>query len=187
MTALSPLDVRFACTCNHASGAHPPFPVMKCQQCDCDGYRPARCVCHLTRNDGTKLPCYAPKEAHDGNNDSPTTRSGERTLSIRSIRGPSGRSGVLDREGADTRPAGPVLAESGRPAANDADLYAAWYARQIAERPEGHAAHKRIRSLTRLWAVCLECHDAKVRKLQASPDVHVRQKANEMAARRGIR
>ena len=42
MTALSPIDVRFACTCSHASGAHPPFPVMRCTECDCDGYRPAR-------------------------------------------------------------------------------------------------------------------------------------------------
>ena len=42
MTTLSPLDVRFACTCSHASNVHPPFPVMKCEQCDCDGYRPAK-------------------------------------------------------------------------------------------------------------------------------------------------
>ena len=66
-------------------------------------------------------------------------------------------------------------------------LYAAWYERQLAERPEGHAAHKRIRSLTRLWATCVECHDAKVRRLQASKNVHVREKANVMAARRGVK
>ena len=87
----------------------------------------------------------------------------------------------------EPRTAGPVLAESGRPAANDADLYAAWYARQLKERPEGHAAHRRIRSLTRLWATCQSCFEAKVRKLQASNDVHVRQKANEMEERRGIK
>ena len=42
MTTLSPIDTRFACTCSHASGAHPPFPVMRCTECDCDGYRPAK-------------------------------------------------------------------------------------------------------------------------------------------------
>ena len=165
MTTLSPLDVRFACTCNHASGAHPPYPVMKCEQCDCDGYRPARCVCHLSRNDGNRLPCYATN--HEPND---------------------ARVGLI-AEGSVARP---VRAEMGatahhRSPSTDDDLYAAWYARQLKERPEGHAAHRRIRSLTRLWATCQSCFEAKVRKLQASNDVHVRQKANEMAERRGIK
>ena len=160
MTALSPLDVRFACTCSHASGAHPPFPVMRCTECDCDGYRPARCVCHLSRDDGTKLPCYATNHGDGG--------VVENTQAWRSLRADQGH-------------------KSGSNPAHSQDLYAAWYARQLAERPEGHAAHRRIRSLTRLWATCVECHDAKVRKLQASEDVHVRQKANVMAERRGIK
>ena len=82
---------------------------------------------------------------------------------------------------------GPAGSNPAHSQPTDADLYAAWYARQLAERPEGHAAHRRIRSLTKLWATCIECHDAKVRKLQASNDVHVQQKANEMAERRGIK
>ena len=181
MTALSPLDVRFACTCSHASGAHPPFPMMRCEKCDCDGYRPARCICHLARNDGTKLPCYA--EVHDGDN-SPATREMERRDTGQSAGNERlGYGALLPVKGPDARAAGDVLAES----ITESDLYAAWYARQIAERPEGHAAHRRIRSLTKLWATCIECHDAKVRKLQASNDVHVRQKANEMAERRGVK
>ena len=149
MTTLSALDTRFACTCGGTSSAHSVGAglVMRCEHCkECDGYRPARCVCHLTRDDGTKLPCYA--LLHEDKRDALATHSGLREVD---------------------------------------PLYAAWYERQLAERPEGHAAHKRIRSLTKLWATCVECHDAKVKKLQTSTDVHIRERANVMAARRGIK
>ena len=180
MTTLSPLDVRFACTCGGASSAHSVGTglVMRCEHCkECDGYRPARCVCHLKRDDGKPIPCYfdhgnggvvghaaIASRCYDPLND---------RLPVR--RGSSGEMGNVAMQHVGSNPA------------HSQDLYAAWYERQLAERPEGHAAHKRIRSLTKLWATCVECHDAKVRKLQASKDVHVREKANVMAARRGIK
>ena len=170
MTSLSPLDVRFACTCSHASGAHPPFPVMKCAECECDGYRPARCICHLTRDDGTKLPCYA--EEHDGYTDSQATRSMERTrpgqgessFHLKAVEMAGNRS-------ADSRAAGPVLAESGGSSPTDGDLYAAWYERQIAERPEGHAAHRK-RSVQWLMhpSHCPECGTKKIRWMAAQSE-----------------
>ena len=29
LAEIARLDVRFACTCSHASNVHPPFPVMR--------------------------------------------------------------------------------------------------------------------------------------------------------------
>ena len=69
--------------------------------------------------------------------------------------------------------------------ASDAELYAAKYERE--RLPTGHAAHMQLTDLTELWATCEECHAKKVRRLQSNPDVHVRDKANVMAERRGVK
>jgi len=53
--------------------------------------------------------------------------------------------------------------------------------------PEGHAAHRKLRNLTKLWATCQECHDKKVRRLMASKDVHTRRTAAQVAERRGVK
>ena len=59
---LSALDARFACLCGGASSAHSIGAglAMRCEHCrECEGYRPTRCVCHLTRDDGKPIRCYA--------------------------------------------------------------------------------------------------------------------------------
>ena len=69
--------------------------------------------------------------------------------------------------------------------ASDAELYAAKYDRE--RLPTGHAAHMQLTNLTELWATCEKCHAKKVRRLQLNRDVHVRDKANVIAERRGVK
>ena len=115
---------------------------------DYTGWQAFTEVCHLQRDDGTKLPCYA--LLHEDKRDVLATHSGLREVD---------------------------------------PLYAAWYERQLAERPEGHAAHKK-RSVQWLMhpSHCPECGTKKIRYMAAQPEEsHIGRNGRRLAETYGVK